>query len=76
MANVIGITQVGGAYKRGMYHPGWNYIHLDNGEKVYVGESGAKGFDSLLDYAESLGHSASDYRTKLDHWVKTGTFPQ
>lgn len=70
---VIGLRLMGGAYKNGHYIPGWNEVTLEGGKTFVVGNLSG-GMNAILDYADSLGYSTTDYRGRLDNWVKTGKF--
>ena len=75
MAQVTGLRMVGGAYHNGRYSPGWNNIELDNGQTIYIPDTNVKGMNRVLDKADQKGHDTTQYRNRLETWVKTGQMP-
>jgi hypothetical protein len=76
MAQVIGLSLVGGAYQRGRWTPGWTSVRLDNEEVITLPESqDLLGMLSPLDEMDRRGHDTRRMRKRLDEWVKTGRLP-
>ena len=69
MAKVIKL-QVNGPDLRYRFSLGNGLIFTDDGN--VINRWGTECFDSLLVFAERLGHDTSDMKLKLDEWVKTG----
>lgn len=67
---VIGMECVGGAYKNGFYHSGWGVAILSNGTRIITPEKDAYP-DGILNYVKDRADT-SEYKKKLDNWVKTG----
>jgi hypothetical protein len=76
---VVGITAVGSAFssRHGMTMPGWHTVKFSNGMKEWA--PGNLSFDDAIDHAiahlERIHHikaDGSEYKRKLDAWVKTG----
>lgn len=69
---VVGLRMVGGAYKRGLWSPGFGQVALDTGEVKYCGELDSQGFDKMCDWADAQGYDTQEQRENLRHWVETG----
>ena len=74
---VTGLTLVGGAYKRGHWHPGWSVLTFEDGSTHIIpdGDKVPKGMVGPLDMADVMGHDTKEYRERLAEWVKTGKMP-